>query len=326
MKDSTLLPSTRTWLLAQGHLTSAENALQPLQVEASHRHFYRLKRARDSLVIMQSPPDLENNDAFLTTAKIFNHAGVPVPQLIDYDTELGVFVMTDVGTTQLEACYSTDRREPALRTAIDTLAQLSRVNDAAIPPYTHERLQDELTIFDTWFLQSYLNLDAAIDEQTRTTLVSAIDSQPKCCVHRDYHCRNLLFDGERFGVVDFQDALMGPALYDIASLLRDCYVTFPEPDVKQWLSYFLVKSPYFEDTATASVQLAFDFTAIQRQLKAIGIFARLHLRDNKHTHLTYIAPLLERLLVLCGCYPELQQLVDILSQSTKRLGERAVPS
>ena len=130
--------------------------------------------------------------------------------------------------------------------------------------------------------------------------------QPQCCVHRDYHCRNLLFDGTHFGIVDFQDALHGPVLYDIASLLQDCYHVFPPAVIKRGLQQYVELQPLLADADPALVSRWFDFTAIQRQLKAAGIFARLDLRDNKSSHLRYIRPLLNRILHLTTPYPELQ--------------------
>ena len=140
--------------------------------------------------------------------------------------------------------------------------------------------------------------------------------QPQTCVHRDYHCRNLLFKQNQLGVVDFQDALIGPGLYDIASLLRDCYYRHNEAQVDHYLGLFLQRSPYFDAAQFTSLKRAFDLTAIQRQLKALGIFARLHLRDGKSSHLVWIEPVLHRLIEVARTHSETQTLEPIAGPTT----------
>jgi len=126
-------------------------------------------------------------------------------------------------------------------------------------------------------------------------------------------------------VVDFQDALMGPATYDLASLLRDCYHRFDETDVARWRDAWLAGTTL--DLDRARFTRDFDFTGLQRQLKAVGIFARLSLRDGRDTHLTHIVPVLERIAALSGAYPELSGLAehaaDVLPKARRRLGQAA---
>ena len=143
--------------------------------------------------------------------------------------------------------------------------------------------------------------------------------QPQVCVHRDYHCRNLLFNQGQIGVVDFQDALVGPGLYDIASLLRDCYYQHAEQTIDYWLDYFLSRSPLFNTNDFAATKSAFDHTAIQRQIKAVGIFARLHLRDAKSSHLRWITPVVRSLITSTGAYNDTQDLHQLLGELLPRL-------
>ena len=150
-------------------------------------------------------------------------------------------------------------------------------------------------------------------------------AQPQCCVHRDYHCRNLLFaDSGAFGVVDFQDALLGPVSYDLASLLHDCYSTFSETEISRWRKPYLSLAPLTLDPDAFAQDL--DWSAVQRQLKAIGIFARLNSRDGKPSHLPYIEPVLARLTDICRKYPELSPLGNWLKtkqpETTRALASR----
>lgn len=324
-------------------------AIQPLKVEASHRRFYRLQLSppathltqQCSAVFMLSPPSLEQNVAFETLAGVFAEANTPVPEILAADHDQGAFLMTDLGHRSLEDCYyqteSPDLKHQAVRSAITELHNISRIQNPDIPAYTRDRLTMELGIFSEWVLEKLLHQTSAEQNFLARTqvLLDAIGSQPKGCVHRDYHCRNLIYDQRparptraatdtsastkganmdaKLGIVDFQDALSGPGLYDIASLLRDCYYTFGEDDIDIWLDIFLEQSDSFHTLQRSVVKRQFDFTALQRQLKAMGIFLRLALRGDKTTHLQYVAPLLQRVITLSSNYAELSELTDLLS-------------
>jgi len=292
---------------------------EPLRVEASHRCFYRIHTAARTLVLMDSPPKLERNDQFARLGAVFHSQGVPVAKILAQDNARGLFLLEDLGDVHFEDIYSSELEDAALTAAIDLLPRLGAVADPAIEPYTTERLQMELDIFSEWFMGKLLDLEVntAVFHEVSEQLVSTIDEQPKCCVHRDYHCRNLLYNQGQLGVVDFQDALHGPLLYDIASLLQDCYYTFSDAKVARWLQYFVSLHSQLAGVSSEQIKTWFDWTAMQRQLKAVGIFARLHLRDGKATHLQYIAPVLERIQTAARHYPQLHALNEQLEGCIK---------
>jgi aminoglycoside/choline kinase family phosphotransferase len=195
--------------------------------------------------------------------------------------------------------------------ALDTLQPWQQFTDAQIPPYTEDRLMMEFDLCAEWFAASLISLPPSMQDEitlaaTRSTLIDAMLEQPQVCVHRDYHCRNLLLTGEarnrRIGIVDFQDALIGPVLYDVASLLQDCYALHDKAVIAAALHRFGSMSPLL--TAIAPEQIAWwhDACAIQRQIKAVGIFARLHLRDGKSSHLHYIPAVLARAAALAATH------------------------
>lgn len=286
--------------------------IAPLKVEASHRHFYRATPQSPSdrpLVLMASPPTLERNDQFVALQSVFSAHHIPVPQIQAQDRELGLFLLSDLGQQDLEACYATPLKDEAIQCAIKMLHIIDPVRDPALDDYDESRLRMELGLFDDWFVSGLLaQSDLKLPADALDRLVSAILVQPKSCVHRDYHCRNLLYQNDTLGIVDFQDALIGAALYDLASLLHDCYYEFSSAEIDRWLDFYLQDSAHFQHLDPKEVRALLDFTAIQRQLKAIGIFARLQLRDQKSSHLTHIQPLLHRLINLLTRYPELEPL------------------
>jgi len=282
----------------------------PLPVEASTRQFFRVVADGESWVAMHSPPASENNAQFVRLSGVFRAAGLPVPAILHQDLGRGFFVVSDVGERDFASAYASDTEAP-LHAAIEALVRLQRVQSCDIPPYTTGRFDDELGIFAEWFVGKLLGLapDATF-HAAKGVLIDAIASMPTCVVHRDYHCRNLLWNEGRLGIVDFQDALVGPVTYDIASLLRDCYHRFGEAEVARWRQHYRVRSGLaVEETAFAR---AFDFTAVQRQLKAIGIFVRLRYRLGRGSHLADALPVLRRVIALCQSYDELHALGDWL--------------
>jgi len=306
---------------------------EPLRVEASHRRFYRIfpattvaAEAPASLVLMDSPPTLENNPQFLRLADIFARHGVGVPRILDHEASSGWFLLSDLGSNHLADVYLKGRPDAVLPAVLTTLHRIQHVRDPAVPDYSPARFRDELDIFARWFVEAFLGR-AFPDGRLESVFALLVDNtreQVQCCVHRDFHCRNLLLtETGEIGVVDFQDALVGPAAYDLASLLRDCYHRFPEADVARWRDAYLAGTDLPVDADAFARQL--DLTAVQRQLKAVGIFARLHLRDSKSTHLPSIVPVLDQLTDLCSAYAELRVLGDFLDEIRPVTGRRLEP-
>ena len=282
----------------------------PLRSEASHRRFYRIWMAQSpsSAVVMASPPELERNDAFVATQRLFSSARLPVPEIIAMDRESGYFLLSDLGERHLEEVYGGPDEGPALELAIANLARIQGIETQVVAPYEERRLRDELGIFSEWFLGRWLG--EALDPGAQSAFEALIDNalgQPQCLIHRDYHCRNLLLDEDgRLGLVDFQDALIGPASYDLACLLWDCYHSFEEGTLRHWQERYRVQSRF--DFTTETLARALDLTGLQRQFKAVGIFVRLWLRDGKASHLGHIAPVLAAMRRIVGGYAETRHL------------------
>ena len=287
--------------------TDGPITLQALQTEASFRQFYRVLGAKRPLVLMESPPAKENNPQFVAVAEAFRGAGVRVPDILAHEEDQGWLLLTDLGSTHFIDAYREGLAEQCLNGAIQTLAQISCVNAPCIPDYTPERLSDELNIFTQWTVDKACDvaLPERLFEGVRKTLLDNAADQERVCVHRDFHCKNLLYSDHAIGVLDFQDALRGPAGYDLASLLHDCYWQFPYADIDRVLQRL-------PDSMPPITRRAIDLLAIQRQLKAVGIFTRLALRDSKTSHLSHIEPVLTRLSRLCSDYPECRALGDWL--------------
>ena len=301
----------------------------PLAAEASTRQFFRIDTGDRSFIAMRSPPATEDNPRYVRFAALLRDYGLRTPTVHATDLERGYMLIEDLGAMDFEAAYAAGQVAEPLAAAIDALARLQAVPAAEaaahIAPYTAQRFADELGIFREWLLERLLGMEAAAAfDDVCAVLVAAAGSVPQRVLHRDFHCRNLIWRPEdgSVGVVDFQDALIGPCCYDLASLLRDCYHMFDEAAVAAWRQRFL--ETVYPDCDAAEFARAFDLVALQRQLKAVGIFARLHLARGRASHLADIVPVLRRSAALAARYAETRELAswiagDVAPAASRRL-------
>ena len=270
---------------------------------------------------MHAPPEKENPSQFVRLAEFFCAQGIAVPRLHAHDCEHGFVLMEDLGDDLLEKVYARPDANHALELAIRTLISIQSVEnwEGVIPAYEEQRFRMELGIFSEWFLKGLLGISPpAWYVSLSERLVANALTQPSCCVHRDFHCRNLLVDASGdLRVVDFQDALVGPVTYDLASLLRDCYYRFEESEISAAIASYrdLAQSQGITTIADArEFRGCFDLMALQRQLKAVGIFARLWLRDQRKSHLGDLVPVLTQLSELADQYPESALLAEAITE------------
>jgi aminoglycoside/choline kinase family phosphotransferase len=299
--------------------------LQPASADASFRRYFRVTFDGKTLIAMDAPPEREDSAKYIRLARLLHRVGLHVPAIIEADLAAGFLLVTDLGNTQYLQVLSVDTVDRLYGDALDALLhmQTSSVQDIrALPPYDDALLTRELGIFDEWFLGRHLGI--ALDGARRDVLDAAYGAlkrsaleQPTVCVHRDYHSRNLMLTPERNpGVLDFQDAVYGPITYDLASLLRDCYIAWPRERVVQWAELHrrrLAERGARVDDAAQFLRW-FDLMGTQRHLKAIGIFARLNHRDGKPGYLGDIPRTLGYVMDVCGRYPELRELQGMLQR------------
>lgn len=273
---------------------------------------------RRSLIAMDAPPAQEDVPRFLSMAERLRSAEVHVPAIIASDPAAGFVLMSDLGSSTFLAALEAGHEAGALyRSAIATLVQMQlRAPTDGLPPYDERLLRKELQICRDWYLGRHCGMGPgevadALPASVEDLLVESASSQPHTFVHRDFHSRNLMLSEPWPGVLDFQDAVAGPAAYDLVSLLRDCYVAWPDEMVAGWLGDYLSAAqragiPGTEDAA--AFRQAFDLCGVQRHLKAIGIFARLRYRDGKPHYIADIPRVLEHLRAVAADYPRLEPL------------------
>jgi N-acetylmuramate 1-kinase len=296
-------------------------AFEPASSDASFRRYFRLTLGGRTLIAMDAPPAVESIQAFVRVGRLFDRAGVHVPEIIDFDEEHGFMLLGDLGSTNYLSRLDVETAPVLYNDALDVLLLLKNhldIETCGLPDYDSALLRREFNLFGEWFLSAKLGIgltgaEVKLLDDAREFLVTAILEQPKVAVHRDFHSRNLMVTGERNpGVLDFQDAVTGPLTYDLVSLLRDCYVAWPEPAIGQWVADYYAE---LDLNGIGCEQFCrwFDLTGLQRHLKAIGIFSRLDLRDGKPGYLADIPRTLNYVQSVCAKYGELSPLNEFLS-------------
>lgn len=301
---------------------NANIQLSTVSGDASFRHYYRFTYEGQSYIALDSPPTLEDNQPFIDTSQILFNAGIHVPEIIEKNSEAGFFILTDFGDCLLLPELNETTADRLYELAIDTLIQLQSVDASTLPKYDAALLHKEMQLFSDWYLEKHQSLTintelADLLSNTYDFLASNALNQPQVFVHRDYHSRNLMLTkNDRLGVIDHQDAVFGPITYDLVSLLRDCYIAWPQEKIDIWVEKFFIALPNQADFNQAQFTRWFDLMGTQRHLKAIGIFCRLNYRDGKPSYIHDIPRTLNYLAQVSKRYAELQPLHHLIQRLT----------
>ena len=319
--DYRLAALTR-WL--DGALAGERFTLAPASADASFRRYFRASLAGGrSYVAMDAPPDKEDCRPYVRIAGLLRAAGVHAPEIQAQDLAQGFLLLEDLGgRTYLDSLAASDPA-PLYAAATDALLRWQLASrPGVLPEYDRPLLEREMQLFPDWYVERHLArrlaaADALVLRQACELVLANNLAQPRVYVHRDYHSRNLMISEPLPGVLDFQDAVRGPITYDLVSLLRDAYLRWDEERVLDWAVR------YWEKARRAQLPVAADFAdfyrdfewmGVQRQLKVVGIFARLRHRDGKARYLADIPRVLGYLLAACRRYRELNALALLLER------------
>jgi aminoglycoside/choline kinase family phosphotransferase len=320
-----------SWVRAE--LGSDRFKLAPASADASFRRYFRITpeaswRGQATLIAMDAPPPMENCRPYVHVAKLLADAGVHAPQVLAADLERGFLLLTDLGVrTYLDALDASSA--PALYSdAIDALIrwQAATRDDALPRRYDDALLGQELALFPDWYVAKHLGrrlspVQAHTLAEAFRLIVAHNLAEPRVYVHRDYHARNLMLSEPNPGVLDFQDAVVGPITYDLVSLLRDAYIAWDE----EWQIDWAVR--YWERARNRGLPVRSDFAefwrdfewmGVQRQLKVLGIFARLYYRDGKAAYLDDMPRVLAYLRGACARHGALAPLAALIDELEDR--------
>lgn len=306
--------------------------LVPLTGDAGFRAYYRFTVNGTSYIGVDAIPDKSNNLAFVEIQQVLEKKQINVPKIITHDLTQGFLCLSDFGDKLFSDFLTPSNMEEAYQNVIGLLpiiAEIEQPHNYTLPDYDADFVHLECNIFTEWLLEKHLNI--SLDEHDKKQLNSCFQilvdnalEQPQVFMHRDFHSRNLmLIDSPKksqksslpLGVIDFQDAVVGPITYDIASLLRDCYVKWPNDKVEALFDYFCQQMDVQNKYSTIDKkqwQRWFDLTGMQRHVKASGIFARLFHRDDKAGYLKDIPLTLSYIVDISEKYIELNFLHELV--------------
>ena len=297
--------------------TATAMPLQSIGGDAGFRHYYRVQSPEGTLVAVDAPVATEDSHTFVRIAQAWRQGGVLVPEVKAVDYDHGFMLQEDFGDTPLQTVLNQTTADDYYQQAFTTLETIQQQSPTGLPAYDEALLSFELSIYPEWFLEGLLGLDNEIPDLQPlfSHLVDEILKQPVGTVHRDYHSRNLMVTEQNtLGVIDFQGALHGSLLYDLASLLKDCYVRWSEKQINTWLQSFTEHHAQLKQYDFEQIRYWFDLTGLQRHLKCLGIFARLWLRDGKPGYMADIPRTFDYVLETCRRYPNLQHHANWLEQ------------
>lgn len=312
------------WLSHQ--IEHRDFTLMPLAGDASFRCYYRLLYNMKSYIVMDAPPEKETLHPFLTIGKILINQGVKTPEVFAFNLEKGFALLEDFGNELLLTALTQSNADILYKTAIQSLLHLQQceTDTLELSNFDKAHLLEGMALFPQWFLSAYLHLSLTPQQKqllqnTFQWLSNRILEQPQVFTHRDYHSRNLMVLEDhatvKLGIIDFQDAMRGPFTYDLVSLLKDCYINWPEKLITQWLAFFYHALPDTHGWTQTEFSQAVDFCGLQRHLRILGTFSRLHLRDGKSIYLQDLPRTLEYILNCTARYPALSLFHHFLEET-----------
>jgi len=285
--------------------------------DASFRSYYRLRKEDETYVLMDSSKLLESLPLFVDMNERLSICKVRVPRIIVKNIKLGYLILEDFGSTHYLDVLNEGNYQKLYKKAIDEIVKMQQADITDLPLYDRDFLHFEMALIQEWYLEKYLDITLT-DEQkniidtTLETIANVVMEQPQeVFVHRDYHSRNIMLTPKgEVGVIDFQDARVGAITYDLVSLLKDCYIEWDKREVEKLALYY--RDAVGLDVDDVTFIKWFDFMGLQRHIKVLGIFSRLHLRDGKSGYLKDIPLTLKYVLDVASKYPELKGLMGLL--------------
>ena len=313
------LDEINDWLIHV--LASPDYQIEPASSDASFRHYFRITLTDKTWILMDAPPQQEDTKPFIDIATFLYQHDIHVPKIEAQDRKLGFLLLSDFGDTAYLDVLNNDSVDNLYQAAIDSLIAIQSIDSDTItlPAYDKSLLQREMNLFPRWFLNEHLAIEAPnFLPQIFDILVNNALEQPQLIVHRDYHSRNLMHTTTHSpGIIDFQDAVIGPISYDLVSLLRDCYISWPEDKINRCICYYFEQAQKLDLLPQISLEQFtrwFDFMGLQRHIKVLGIFCRLNYRDNKPNYIDDLPLTLHYVKQVSAKYPEFFKLHEFLVQ------------
>ena len=263
--------------------------------DASSRQYYRIKahstsNPQQNYILMHSPHPDDKLEQFIKVSESLELMGVDVPRIYHKNVTQGLLLLEDLGDDLLLQKLTEDTVSDYYQKAMDIILNIQKhPTPSILPAFNKTHMLTEMNLFKDWFIKTHLEITLTTSEeqfidQQFSNIADAIEAHPQTMIHRDFHSRNLMvLPNAKLGVIDFQDAMIGPRAYDLVSLLKDCYVSWTPSFIKHCCQYF--HHELSDNTSFENFYHEFTLCGLQRHLKVLGIFCRLYYRDGKSRYL-----------------------------------------
>ena len=322
MSKDLRLEQLTTWI----HQDAPNATIEVASADASFRRYFRVSNYDDTgktIIAMDAPPEKENCAPFIDITQRLRNAGVHAPEIIKQNLEQGFLLLEDFGSRPFLDRLCSPTAEKLYGDAIKALLKIQTADTQGLPEYDEALLEQEMRLMPKWFLTKHLGIVPNIEQQiiidrVLAIITASVYQQPQVFVHRDYHSRNLMIlDDKNPGVIDYQDAVLGPITYDLVSLLKDCYIRWPHEKVSKWALVDYKKQAeqagLLSNIKDSTFIQWFDYMGLQRHIKVLGIFARLNHRDGKEHYLGDLPLTLHYVMEVANKYPMTRPLVTLFN-------------
>ena len=320
MPNDIRLQQLTAWI----HQQSPQSTIEVASADASFRRYFRVTDPHGKTSIaMDAPPEEEDCTTFIDITTRLEEVAVHAPHILRQDLEQGFLLLEDLGSTPYLDVLNDTTADKLYTDALETLLQIQTASTNGLAEYDEPLLLAEMQLMPEWFLKTHLGITPNTEQQkiidrTFAVISTSVLQQPQVFVHRDYHSRNLMVTPHNNpAVIDYQDAVLGPISYDLVSLLRDCYIYWPNEKIRQWVLDFKAKAEkagLMPAVPDATFIQWFDYMGLQRHIKVLGIFARLNHRDGKANYLHDLPLTLHYVMEVGKKYPLTRPLIDLLNE------------
>ena len=303
----------KAWIDELGYI---DYTIDEIKADASFRKYYRLTLKDKSFILMDASLDKESIAPFIEISVRLLKAKVEVPRIISQNIQEGFLLLTDLGTQHLADMLSPMSVKLLYMKGVSEIVKMQKIDTKGLDVYDRAFMMSEMSLMEEWYLRQHKSIFLSEEglnnlNKILNLIVDEVLKQPQdLFVHRDFHSRNIMLVSGKLFIIDYQDAKAGPLTYDLVSILKDVYVEYDAELIKSMALEF--KELKRLDVSDEEFFRWFDFMALQRHLKILGIFARLNIRDGKSGYLKDIPLTLKYVLEVCDRYDMLKPLAEIL--------------
>ena len=302
--------------------------ISEIKGDASKRKYYRAEEENKSLIIMDSSLEKRNFNNFLKYTKLFKNNNIKVPNIISEDSDKKILIIEDLGNNLIYDKTNKNNFLKIYKSAIKNILDIQKIKNKNISFYKKEKYFSESSLFIEWVIKKFINLNISKSDENKLIkslnfLVNSINNKSNKLVHRDYHSKNIFFKDDKITIIDYQDSLYGSPIYDLVSLLNDCYRDIDHKQKNILINYFLSEFNQDNKVNFSKDEFIYNFNLIsaQRHMKASGIFCRLSIKNDRHNYLQHLNRTFNYILKATSCHINLKILNFFTKEVISNLNE-----